>query len=70
VGFEYRSLAGLDSNERSGEWRATAWQRLSAPGPFSATVSGWAAGEPHEFRAVVKHPVLTIYGEAKRATVP
>ena len=70
VGFEYRSLAGLDSNERSGEWRATAWQRLSAPGPFSATVSGWATGEPHEFRAVVKHPVLTIYGEAKRATVP
>ena len=33
-------------------------------------MSGWEAGEPYEFRAVVKHPVLTMYGEAKRTTAP
>ena len=69
VGFEYRSLKGLDSNERSGEWRQTPFERLTAPGPFSASVSAWAPGEPYEFRAVVKHPVLTMYGEAKRTTL-
>ncbi len=69
VGFEYRSLKGLDANERSGEWSRTPLQRMTAPGAYSATVSGWPAGEPYEFRAVVKHPVLTMYGEAKRATL-
>lgn len=70
VGFEYRSLKGLDANERSGEWRQTPFERVTAPCPFSASVSAWAPGEPYEFRAVVKHPVLTIYGEAKRTTLP
>jgi hypothetical protein len=42
---------------------------MTAAGAFSATINGWAAGEPYEFRAVVKHPVLTMYGEAKRATL-
>jgi alpha-L-fucosidase len=69
VGFEYRSLKGLDANERSGEWTKTPLQRLTAPGPFSATVTKWNAGEPYEFRAVVKHPVLTMYGEARRTTL-
>lgn len=68
VGFEYRSLKGLDANERSGEWSKTPLQRMTAPGAFSATVV-WSPGEPYEFRAVVKHPVLTMYGEAKRATL-
>jgi hypothetical protein len=25
----------------------------------------WEAGMPYEFRAVVKHPVLTMYGNSK-----
>src|SRR5205085_2526264 len=66
VGFEYRSLKGLDTNERSGEWKATPVQRLTAPAEFRARVAGWEAGEPYEFRAVVQHPVLTMYGEGKR----
>jgi len=32
-------------------------------------VTNWNTGEPYEFRAVVKHPVLTMYGEARRSTL-
>jgi alpha-L-fucosidase len=70
VGFEYRSLKGLDTNERSGEWRKTPLQQMTRTGAFSASLASWAPGEPYEFRAVVKHPVLTMYGEAKRTTLP
>lgn len=66
VRFEYRSLKGLDTNERTGDWSTTPFQRMTAAGEFRATVGPWEAGEPYEFRAVVKHPVLTMYGEGKR----
>ncbi|HEV1283802.1 MAG TPA: alpha-L-fucosidase [Bryobacteraceae bacterium] len=69
VSFEYRSLKGLDVNERSGTWQVTPSRRISAPGDFSADVSAWEAGVPYEFRAVVKHPVLTMYGESKKVTL-
>jgi alpha-L-fucosidase len=69
VRFEYRSLKGLDANERSGEWTVTPWQRLDAPGAFSARVAAWGAGEPYEFRAAVRHPVLTMYGDAKKVRI-
>jgi alpha-L-fucosidase len=70
VRFEYRSLKGLDANERTGEWQTTPFQRMTAPGTFSAQVSAWDAGEPYEFRAVVKHPVLTMYGDSKPVRLP
>lgn len=70
VRFEYRSLKGLDTNERSGEWTTTPYQRMNAAGAFSARVPAWAPDEPYEFRAAVKHPALTMYGDAKRVRVP
>jgi alpha-L-fucosidase len=70
VAFEYRSLKGLDVNVRVGAWSATPFRRMEKAGAFSAEVPGWAAGEPYEFRAVVKHPVLTMYGDSKRVRLP
>lgn len=35
----------------------------SSPGAFTAEVEGLTGGETYEFRAVVKHPLLTVYGE-------
>ena len=69
VGFEYRSLKGLDVNERSGEWKTTPLEPATSAKSFSANMEGWTVGEPFEFRAVVKHPLLTMYGEAKRFTL-
>jgi alpha-L-fucosidase len=69
VRFEYRSLKGLDVNERSGTWQATAAQHMTAAGDFSAIVASWETGEPYEFRAVVQHPLLTMYGEARKVII-
>ncbi len=62
VGFEYRSIEGMDRNERTGAWTAAPFVRRDAPGAFAVTVPGWKAGEAYEFRAVVKHPLITMYG--------
>jgi alpha-L-fucosidase len=69
VGFEYRSLKGLDVNERSGDWQATALQPMSAVGDFSAMIPAWEPGEPYEFRVTVRHPRLTMYGESRKVTL-
>ena len=69
VRFEYRSLKGLDANERSGAWQTTPLQSMTAPGNFSATVPSWDSGEPYEFRAVVQHPLLTMYGDSRKVTL-
>jgi len=69
VGFEYRSLKGLDVNERSGAWRSTQLQRMTRTGSFSAEVPSWEAGEPYEFRAVVRHPLMVMYGDARKVTL-
>lgn len=70
VGFEYRSLKGLDTNERTGDWQELPARRVTAPGVFSALAPAWEPGVPYEFRAVVKHPVLTMYGESKKVVLP
>jgi hypothetical protein len=41
---------------------------MTAPGKFSATVEGWQPGESYAFRAVVKHPLVTIYGDDAKVT--
>jgi alpha-L-fucosidase len=66
VGFEYRSLKALDVNERIGAWHSTPLRGMTATGSFSVRVEGWKSGEPYEFRSLVKHPLLTVRGEAKR----
>jgi alpha-L-fucosidase len=66
VGFEYRSLAGQDANERTEPWVATPLARRTAAGAFSAPVNFLKAGETYEYRALVKHPLLTLYGAEKK----
>jgi alpha-L-fucosidase len=62
VGFEYRSIEGMDQNERTSAWTPASFERKSAVGPFSTAVKGLRPGESYEFRAVVKHPLLNMYG--------
>jgi alpha-L-fucosidase len=61
VGFEYRPIAGEDVNSRSAKWIATSMQIVSKPGPFTTQISDLAKGT-YEFRAVIHHPLLTLYG--------
>jgi alpha-L-fucosidase len=62
VGFEYRAITGEDVQARTEPWIATPLQTVTRAGPFSATVSGLSAQGVYQFRAVVKHPLLTLYG--------
>lgn len=63
AGFEYRPRKGLtDLYERTEPWLPLPLTKLSQPGEFTAA---WPAGlDPaaHEYRAVVKHPLLMLYG--------
>ncbi len=67
VGFEYQHIRGMDVDERSEPWHPTALHPQSAPGPFSAEVPGFQPGETYAFRAVVKHPLVTLYGRDEKA---
>jgi hypothetical protein len=42
----------------------------AAPGDFSMQVKNWKSGEAYEFRAVVKHPLLMLYGKEINLRVP
>jgi alpha-L-fucosidase len=70
VGFEYRDITGLDLTERQGSWKATPLAPRTSEGEFSAEVGGLTSGHSYEVRAVVKHPLLTLYGEEKSFRVP
>ncbi len=66
VGFQYRSIVGLDASDRSIPWQAGPATNLTAPGDFTLKVPGLNPEGVYEFRAYVKHPLLTIYGTEKR----
>jgi alpha-L-fucosidase len=66
VGFEYRSIAGLDASDRSIPWQQGPSQTLDAPGEFTLKLTDLNPDGVYEYRAYVKHPLLTLYGEDKR----
>jgi alpha-L-fucosidase len=67
AGFEYRVVTGLDITERSNDWRSIGMEARTQVG---AVTRQWKAkaGEVYEVRAVVKHPLLTVYGKEVRLT--
>jgi alpha-L-fucosidase len=66
VGFEYRSIVGLDASDRSIPWQQGPSTTLSAPGTFTLKLSGLNPEGVYEYHAYVKHPLLTIYGADNR----
>jgi alpha-L-fucosidase len=66
VGFEYRSIVGLDASDRSIAWQPGPSMQMKAPGPFRAQLPGLNPDGVYEYRAWVKHPLLTITGVEKR----
>jgi alpha-L-fucosidase len=67
VGFQYRSIVGLDASDRSIPWQPVpSTASITAPGAFSATLPNLSPDGVYEYRAWVKHPLLTIYGSEKR----
>lgn len=66
LGFEYRTIAGEDVNARTAPWVALPLTESSTPGTFDTETSVFETGSRYEIRAVIKHPLLTIYGEQLR----
>ena len=66
VGFQYRSIVGLDASDRSIPWQEGPSPIASATGDFTLTITGLNPQGIYEYRAYAKHPLLTVYGEEKR----
>jgi alpha-L-fucosidase len=62
VSFEYRPILGEDVNSRTTPWTATPIQTIAKPGPFTAHIDGLSPKATYEFRAVIHHPLLALYG--------
>jgi alpha-L-fucosidase len=62
VGFEYRPIDGEDIHSRTAKWVAMPTQTIAQAGPFSSTLQGLPIEKHYEFRAVVHHPLLSLYG--------
>lgn len=70
VGFEYRSIEGEDIHSRTAAWVALPLQIVSHAGVFSAELPGLTDTGHYEFRAVVRHPLLALYGAEKTMQKP
>jgi alpha-L-fucosidase len=70
VGCEYQDLTGLDRAERTNQWHAGTTEAQTATGRFTTKLTGLKPGGVYEVRAMVKHPLLTMYGRELRLQVP
>jgi alpha-L-fucosidase len=68
VGFQVQHIRGLDVDERSEPWLDMEFKTVSAPGPFSIVLRDLKSGEAFAFRAVVRHPLVTMYGSDVKFT--
>ncbi len=65
VWFEYQDITGYDLTERPNNWVALPRQTVTRPGMVRAEVPALQNGHRYEFRPVVKHPLLELYGATK-----
>lgn len=68
VGFEYRSVKGMDLTERAGPFTRTALVRRTTGGRFTVEAP-WKPGDVMEFRAVVRHPLLEAFSIEQKAAI-
>jgi alpha-L-fucosidase len=69
VGFQYQHIRGLDVDERSEAWHDTTFTNMDHSGTFTMVERNLQVGESYAFRAVVRHPLVTIYGQDVKLTV-
>jgi alpha-L-fucosidase len=68
VSAQFRDITGLDIYERLENWQSSAAVSISSAGDFTIPVDGLQPGRTYEFRAKVKHPLLTVYGSELKLT--
>ena len=66
VGFQYREKkGGTDLSERTQPWTDLPGVPRTSTGEFTYELKGLELGRPYEYRARVKHPLITMFGEEK-----
>jgi alpha-L-fucosidase len=72
VGFQYRPKKGLtDLYEKTEPWRDLPLIKRTGLGVYAQELPGLKPGDAYEFRAVVRHPLITLYGsESDFKTAP
>jgi alpha-L-fucosidase len=71
VGFQYQHIRGLDVDERSESWHDTEFKTVHSAGPFEVVLPGLKPADTYAFHAVVRHPLVTMYGsDVKFTTKP
>ncbi|MEE4255778.1 MAG: alpha-L-fucosidase [Bacteroidales bacterium] len=66
VGFEYRPYAGFVENLYSTEWEKSEFTEVAEDGTFQLLIENPEANTQYEYRAVVVHPRMKIYGDIRR----
>ncbi len=66
VGFQYREKkGGTDLSEQTEPWTDLPGAAQRAPGEFRYNLHGLTPNRPYEYRARVKHPLITVYGQER-----
>lgn len=69
VGFQYREKkGGTDLSEKTDPWTDLPETARMSTGEFSYALTGIAVGRPYEYRARVRHPLITMYGRERTFT--
>lgn len=70
VFFEYQDVTGFDLTERPDNWKALPAQTITKPGRVSVKAPSLQSGHQYEYRPVVRHPLLQLYGATKSFRAP
>ncbi len=71
VGFQYRRHRSVtELYEKEAPWQDTELQTLTKPGSFELELKNLKRGQAYDIRAMVKHPLITMYGAEKQVDVP
>jgi alpha-L-fucosidase len=66
TGFQYREKkGGTDLSEKTEPWTDLPGTVQSSPGEFRYRLTGLAVSKTYEYRARVRHPLITMFGEEK-----
>lgn len=68
LGFQYRRKRGM--YEQAEDWQRTKLVKHLAPSLYEVQVKRLEGGQDYEYRAIVEHPLVTMYGQEKTFTVP
>ena len=70
AGFNYRRYAGFVEELYDDTWLQSEFITLKDTGEYEIKLKGLKKDQTYQYRAAVKHPRITMYGDIKRFKVP